>query len=111
MSMKFIADFHIHSHFSIATSKQLQPEYLDLWARIKGIKVVGTGDFTHPGWLKELKEKLEPDVYTLPKKLDEEVARLHIQALGGKITRMTEKQADYLGIPVNGPYKPEHYRY
>ena len=56
-------------------------------------------------------EKLEPGVYTLPKKLDEEVAMLHIQALGGRVTRLTEKQADYLGIPVDGPYKPEHYRY
>lgn len=58
--MRFIADFHIHSHFSIATSKQLIPEYLDYWARIKGITVVGTGDFTHPGWSAELIEKLEP---------------------------------------------------
>ena len=58
--MKFIADFHIHSHFSIATSKNLNPEHLDYWARMKGITVVGTGDFTHPGWLDELKEKLEP---------------------------------------------------
>ncbi len=58
--MKLIADFHIHSHFSIATSKQLVPEFLDLWARIKGINIVGTGDFTHPGWLSELKEKLVP---------------------------------------------------
>lgn len=58
--MKFIADFHIHSHYSVATSKLLIPEYLDYWARIKGITVVGTGDFTHPGWLGELQEKLEP---------------------------------------------------
>lgn len=58
--MKFIGDFHVHSHFSLATSKELAPEYLDYWAKIKGIKVLGTGDFTHPGWLKELKEKLEP---------------------------------------------------
>jgi DNA helicase-2/ATP-dependent DNA helicase PcrA len=58
--MKFIADFHIHSHFSIATSKILVPEYLDYWARLKGVTVVGTGDFTHPGWTAELKEKLEP---------------------------------------------------
>lgn len=57
--MKFIGDFHIHSHFSIATSKELQPEFLEYWARMKGIKIVGTGDFTHPGWTKELKEKLE----------------------------------------------------
>lgn len=58
--MKIIADFHIHSHFSIATSKKLIPEYLDYWARLKGITLIGTGDFTHPGWLKELYEKLEP---------------------------------------------------
>ena len=58
--MRFIADFHIHSHFSLATSKELIPEWLDYWARVKGITVVGTGDFTHPGWIKELKEKLEP---------------------------------------------------
>ncbi len=56
----FIADLHIHSHFSIATSKNLVPEYLDYWARLKGINVVGTGDCIHPGWLNELKEKLEP---------------------------------------------------
>ncbi len=58
--MRFIADLHIHSHYSVATSKDLVPEKLDYWARIKGITVVGTGDFTHPGWLAELKEKLEP---------------------------------------------------
>ncbi|MFC1546324.1 UvrD-helicase domain-containing protein, partial [bacterium] len=58
--MKFIADFHIHSHYSIATSKKLIPEYLDYWAQLKGIDVVGTGDCVHPGWLAELKEKLEP---------------------------------------------------
>ncbi len=59
--MKYIADIHIHSHFSRATSKTLTPEYLDYFASMKGIKVVGTGDFTHPGWLAELKEKTEPD--------------------------------------------------
>ncbi len=58
--MKFIGDFHIHSHYSRATSKNLTPEYLEYWAKLKGIKVVGTGDFTHPGWTKELKEKLIP---------------------------------------------------
>ena len=58
--MKYIADFHIHSHYSLATSKELAPESLNYWAALKGIKIVGTGDFTHPGWLKELKEKLEP---------------------------------------------------
>ncbi len=58
--MRFFADFHIHSHFSMATSKQLTPEKLDYWAAIKGLKVIGSGDFTHPGWQTELKEKLEP---------------------------------------------------
>jgi adenosylhomocysteinase len=50
-------------------------------------------------------------VYTLPKHLDEKVARLHLDALGVKLTRLTEAQADYIGIPVEGPYKPDHYRY
>ena len=58
--MKFIADFHLHSKFSRATSPRMDLENLDKWARIKGIKVLGTGDFTHPVWLKELKGKLEP---------------------------------------------------
>lgn len=56
-------------------------------------------------------ERLAPGVYTLPKKLDEEVARLHVEALGGKITKLTAKQAAYLGVPQEGPFKPEHYRY
>lgn len=56
-------------------------------------------------------EKLENKVYTLPKKLDEEVARLHLTRLGVKLTQMTPEQAEYMGLPVDGPYKPEHYRY
>ena len=58
--MRFFADFHIHSKYSRATSKEMDLENLDKWARIKGIQLLGTGDFTHPGWLKELKSKLEP---------------------------------------------------
>ena len=50
-------------------------------------------------------------VYTLPKSLDEEVARLHLGRLGAKLTSLTQAQADYLGISATGPYKPEHYRY
>ena len=53
----------------------------------------------------------ENKVYTLPKHLDEEVARLHLEKLGVKLTTLSEDQAAYLGIPVQGPYKPEHYRY
>ena len=58
--MEIIADLHIHSRYSMATSKLGTPEYLDLWARKKGISLVGTGDFTHPAWREELKEKLVP---------------------------------------------------
>lgn len=58
--MKFAADFHIHSKYSRATSPLMDLENLDKWAKIKGIKILGTGDFTHPGWLNSLKEKLEP---------------------------------------------------
>ncbi len=56
-------------------------------------------------------EKRPIGVETLPKKLDEEVARLHLGHLGAKLTTLTKKQADYIGVPVEGPYKPEHYRY
>ena len=56
----YIADLHIHSRYSRATSKECVPEYLDLWARKKGIAIRGTGDFTHPAWREELKEKLVP---------------------------------------------------
>ncbi len=58
--MRFIVDFHIHSKYSRATSKEMDLENLDKWARIKGVDILGTGDFTHPAWFKELKEKLEP---------------------------------------------------
>jgi adenosylhomocysteinase len=50
-------------------------------------------------------------VYTLPKKLDELVARLHLDALGVRLTELTPRQADYLGVPAEGPFKSEHYRY
>ena len=53
----------------------------------------------------------ENKVYTLPKHLDEEVARLHLEKLGVKLTTLSEDQASYLGIPVEGPYKADHYRY
>ncbi len=58
--MSFIADLHIHSKYSRATSPNMSPENIWRWAQIKGIAVIGTGDFTHPGWFKELNEKLEP---------------------------------------------------
>jgi len=56
-------------------------------------------------------EQYERKVFTLPKKLDEEVARLHLGKLGVRLTKLTQQQADYLGVPVEGPFKPDHYRY
>jgi len=57
------------------------------------------------------KDTYKVGVYRLPKYLDEEVARLHLEKIGVTLTRLTEKQAKYLGISVDGPYKAEHYRY
>jgi S-adenosylhomocysteine hydrolase len=59
------------------------------------------------GWL----NSRQIGVYRLPNKFDEEVARLHLEKIGVKLTKLTKKQADYLGVPVEGPYKSEHYRY
>lgn len=81
----YIADLHIHSRYSRATSRDCTPEYLDLWAKKKGIHIVGTGDFTHPAWRKELEEKLEPEgngLYRLKKEYC-----LENQTSGGGETR------------------------
>src|SRR3989338_1984916 len=70
--MKFVADFHIHSKYSRATSKDMDLESLDRWANIKGIRVLGAGDFTHPEWFRILKEKLgpaEPGFFTLKSRI------------------------------------------
>jgi adenosylhomocysteinase len=56
-------------------------------------------------------KKYEKKVYTLPKRLDEKVARLHLAKIGVKLTKMSDKQATYIGVPVDGPYKPDYYRY
>ena len=61
--------------------------------------------------LKLASEPLEKKVYTLPKELDEEVARLHLNRLGVKLTKLTPEQADYIGVKVEGPYKTAFYRY
>lgn len=66
--MTWVADFHIHSHFSMATSKESNPQSLGRWAGLKGLSLLGTGDFTHPGWRQELSEALipaEPGFYKL----------------------------------------------
>jgi adenosylhomocysteinase len=57
------------------------------------------------------RDTYKPAVYRLPKRLDEEVARLHLEKIGVKLTTLTQKQSDYIGVPINGPYKPDHYRY
>ncbi|MDA7972499.1 MAG: adenosylhomocysteinase, partial [Gammaproteobacteria bacterium] len=56
-------------------------------------------------------EKCGKEVHVLPKKLDEEVARLHLGKIGAQLTQLSREQADYIGVPVEGPYKAEHYRY
>ena len=57
--MKFTADFHVHTKYSRATSKAMDLEHIAEWSQLKGIDLVGTGDFTHPAWFKELKSKLK----------------------------------------------------
>jgi len=82
-----------HGHPSFVMSNSFSNQtlaQLDLWAN---------------------KDFYEPTVYRLPKKLDEEVARLHLEKICVKLTKLSKKQAEYLGVPVEGPYKPEHYRY
>ncbi len=81
--MHFIADFHIHSRFSMATSKDCNPENLHKWARWKGITLVGTGDCTHPGWMEELDEKLEPAEEEGLYKLRDEFVDPEVQHLAG----------------------------
>ena len=56
-------------------------------------------------------KKYQNKVYVLPKELDEKVARLHLEKLGVKLTELNKDQADYIGVPKEGPFKPEHYRY
>jgi adenosylhomocysteinase len=56
-------------------------------------------------------DRYDNEVYFLPKHLDERVARLHLAKIGARLTELTPEQADYIGVPVEGPYKPEHYRY
>ena len=74
--MKLVADLHIHSHYSRATSKRLDFEHLYLWAQIKGVDIVGSGDLSHPGWLQEMRDKLEPAEDGLFKLKDELAAQM-----------------------------------
>ena len=85
--MKQIADLHIHSRYSMATSKDGTPEMLDLWARKKGITLLGTGDMTHPIWRQELKAKLIPAEQGLFR-LKEELCFAGGSTLSGKSTQV-----------------------
>ena len=62
-------------------------------------------------WENKGTDKYQKQVYNLPKHLDEKVARLHVTHCGAKLTTLTKEQADYIGVPIEGPYKPEQYRY
>lgn len=84
--MKTIADLHIHSRFSMATSREGTPENLDFWARKKGISLIGTGDFTHPVWRKELRERLVPEENGLYR-LREEYVKEESRKFPGEGTR------------------------
>ena len=86
MLMKMIADLHIHSRFSMATSREGTPENLDFWARKKGISLIGTGDFTHPVWRKELRERLVPEKNGLYR-LREEYVKEESRKFPGEGTR------------------------
>ena len=76
MALELVADVHLHSRFARATSKELNPENLFRWSRIKGVNLVGTGDFTQPVWIEELRDKLEPaeeGIYRLRSELASQV--------------------------------------
>lgn len=99
--MRFFADLHIHSKYSRATSKNLDLENLAYWGRKKGITVIGTGDFTHPAWMKEIKEKLvpaEPGLFQLRPDLEKKITELLPAACQGKTRFM-------LSVEISTIYK------
>ncbi len=101
--MSFYADLHIHSKYSRATSKNCDLEHLALWAQKKGISVVGTGDFTHPAWLAELKDKLEPaepGLYRLHAEHERDIAERLPRACH-RLTRFM------LGVEISTIYKKD----
>jgi len=89
--------FVMSCSFTNQTIAQL--DLLDNWKKTNYLKREGRKPYT------------TDEVYLLPKELDEKVARLHLPALGAKLTELTQAQADYINVPVNGPYKDDHYRY
>jgi len=102
--MKFIADFHIHSKYSLATAKNLDIENLYISAQLKGIKVIGTGDFTHPGWFSEIKSKLSPAEDGLFK-LKKEIA----EPLDDKIPESCRGEVRFILVSeISNIYKKNH---
>ena len=100
--MRFIADLHIHSKYSMACSKDCDLEHLTWWARRKGVTLVGTGDFTHPAWFDHLRESLvaaEPGLFRLRDDLDREISRTLPPNLGGRDVRFL------LSVEISTIYK------
>ena len=97
--MRFVIDIHLHSRYAYATSPQLNPENLYRWSALKGIGVVGTGDFTHPRWLEELRERLqpaEPGLFSLKDPWRQEVDRtLPPTCTGGRFALLVEISSIY----------------
>ena len=101
--MKYIADLHIHSKFSRATSKQMDLEHLDQWAKIKGIDILGTGDFTHPEWFRELKNKLESLGNGLYKLRNyEKITKLQIKGVQASACKVKGVQASACKDTIKG---------
>ncbi|MEM7034193.1 MAG: endonuclease Q family protein, partial [Chloroflexota bacterium] len=99
--MQFVADLHIHSHFSRATSKNLNFEHLTKWAQLKGVNVVGTGDIAHPGWLEEMKLKLEPAEQGLFRLKDE-----HWRAVADEVPEACRNEVRFMiGGEISSIYK------
>jgi DNA helicase-2/ATP-dependent DNA helicase PcrA len=100
--VRFIADLHIHSKYSMACSKDCDLEHLTWWARRKGVTLVGTGDFTHPAWFDHLRESLvaaEPGLFRLRDDLDREISRTLPPNLGGRDVRFL------LSVEISTIYK------
>ena len=108
--MKFIADFHIHSRFSRATSKNLDLERLYVSAQTKGITVIATGDITHPEWFKEISEKLEPaepGLYRLKKNIEKKCEERIPQSCHGKVRFVLNSEISCI-YKKNGKIRKNH---
>ena len=94
----------------LAEGPARQPRLRDGTPELRHVKQLHESD-DRPDRAVQQREKYPLGVYTLPKNLDEKVARLHLGKLGVRLEQLSKRQADYLGVAVEGPYKPDHYRY